>query len=245
MIIFLHTPVQVRLVCVDGGPPPLLWLWDLLIYPIFCFRSRRRRRRRKRTDARQVYVSCAQWCLSPLHLYGLWLCVVCCFFCECPSDWLSVTPEREEKKEEEEPNLSHSSHLLLLLLLTVFFIPSVYYFGKFQLPPLHLVVIFLVCEIYFWNRQTKKESFFFFFLNPFSTLCRCRVNLETRQISSAKKESFWIISLDVWRRGANSDTQPIRSLQSICVRVRHWLEPRASVVVSHLTLFPYSDVTID
>ena len=137
----------------------------------FCFRSRRRSRR-KRTDARQVYVSCAQWCLSPLHLYGLWLCVV--FFCECPSDWLSVTPERETR-EEEESNLSPSSHLLLLLLLTVFFL-SVYYFWKFQLPPL-LLVIFLVCEIYFWNRQTKKDRpwklvfLVFVFQNPFFRLC--------------------------------------------------------------------------
>ena len=66
------------------------------------------------------------------------------------------------------------------------------------------------------------------------------MNLETRQISSAKKSLF---ELSLWTFDAvvliaTHTGQPIRSLQSICVRVRHWLESRASVVVSHLNSFP-------
>ena len=117
----------------------------------------------------------------------------------------------------------------------------------FLYPLIFFFLLYFSCERYISGtdkpKRTDPENWFFWFLffkTRFSTLCRRCVNLETRQISSAKKSLF---ELSLWTFDAvvliaTHTGQPIRSLQSICVRVRHWLESRASVVVSHLNSFP-------
>lgn len=83
MIIFCCSPEQVRWLCSSlwtGDPSSAVGSFS--IPPRFEFVGQ------KKKDRRSVYVSCAQWCL---FLY------MCDCVCECPSDWLSVTPEEKNR----------------------------------------------------------------------------------------------------------------------------------------------------
>ena len=75
MIIFLHTPVQVRLVCVDGGPPPLLWLWDLFIP--FLFSEPKKKQTEENRRETSVCVVCPVVSLSSTSIR---IVIVCCVF---------------------------------------------------------------------------------------------------------------------------------------------------------------------
>lgn len=114
MIIFCCSPGQVRWLCSSlwtGGP---LLGCGIFFYPPTDLNLLGRRRRR-RTDG-------VCMCRVPSGVSSC-ICVIVCCVCECPSDWLSVTPEEKNR---------------------IFPLHRTFFFDIFFFPP------YFSCEI-FWN----------------------------------------------------------------------------------------------
>ncbi len=91
-------------------------------------------------------------------------CVIVCCVCECPSDWLSVTPEKKNR--------------IFPLHRTFFF--DIFFFNS----P-------LISRVRFWN---KKRTEYFETWKTRSRLCGAVWNLGNKWLKTSPISSFWIIS---------------------------------------------------
>lgn len=125
MIIFCCSPGQVRWLCSSlwtGGP---LLGCGIFFYPPTDLNLLGRRRRR-RTDG-------VCMCRVPSGVSSC-ICVIVCCVCECPSDWLSVTPEEKNR---------------------IFPLHRTFFFDIFFFPPLFLVWDFLERTEFFETWKTR------------------------------------------------------------------------------------------